>query len=166
MQANQQPALVTLPFATNGLKNAIPEASQAGIVPGAASLNDGFPPSTMQPKTQGGIAPDGRDFNGILFLISAVARWLQAGGSFVYDPAFATNPNLGGYPKGAVLLRADLSGCWFNTADNNTTNPDATDGVHVGGWRSTLTGTHRADRDRFLTAPRSRASRPAAITLT
>lgn len=25
-------------------------------------------------------------------------------------------------------MRADLSGFWFNTADNNTTNPDATDG--------------------------------------
>jgi hypothetical protein len=133
MQANQKPALVTLPFATNGIKNPIPEASQAGIVPGAASLNDGFPPNTMQPKTQGGIPPDGRDFNGILFLISAVARWTQAGGAFVYDPAFASNPNLGGYPKGAVLLRADLSGCWFNTVDNNTTNPDAADGS-ARGW--------------------------------
>ncbi|KWO62546.1 tail fiber protein [Burkholderia territorii] len=133
MQANQTPTLITLPFATNGVKNAIPEASQAGIVPGAASLNDGFPPNTMQPKTQGGIPPDGKDFNGILFLLSAVARWTQAGGSFVYDPAFAANTNLGGYPKGAVLLRADLAGFWFNTADNNTTNPDATDGS-ARGW--------------------------------
>ncbi|KWO48988.1 phage tail protein [Burkholderia territorii] len=133
MQANQNPALITLPFATNGLKNPIPEASQIGIVAGAASLNDGFPPSTMQPKTQGGIPPDGKDFNGILFVLSAVARWIQAGGSFAYDPAFASNPNLGGYPKGAVLLRADLTGFWFNTADNNTTNPDATDGS-ARGW--------------------------------
>ncbi|WP_233868755.1 tail fiber protein [Paraburkholderia adhaesiva] len=127
MQADQSPALVTLPFAANGLRNAIPEASQAGITAGAASLNDGFPPLTMQPKTQGGVPPDGLDFNGILFVISAVARWMQAGGSFVYDPAFAGNPNLGGYPAGAVVLRADLTGFWFNCADNNTTNPDATD---------------------------------------
>ncbi|SAL70725.1 phage tail collar domain-containing protein [Caballeronia peredens] len=128
MQANQSPALVTLPFATNGLRNAIPEGSQTGIKAGAASLNDGFPPLTMQPKTQGGVPPDGRDFNGILFLLSAVARWMQAGASFIYDPAFASNPNLGGYPKGAMVLRADFTGFWFNTADNNTTNPDATDG--------------------------------------
>ncbi|KVS50710.1 hypothetical protein WK39_28020 [Burkholderia cepacia] len=126
---------MTLPFATNGLKNTIPEASQAGVVPGAASLNDGFPPNTMQPKTQGGIPPDGKDFNGILFVLSAVARWMQAGGSFIYDPAFASNPNLGGYPKGAALLRADLAGFWFNTADNNTTSPDAVDGS-ARGWVS------------------------------
>lgn len=124
MQADQKPALVTLPFATNGLRNVIPEKSQTSIKAGAASLTDGFPPLTMQPKTQGGVPPDGKDFNGILFLVSAVARWLQAGGSFIDDPAFASNANLGGYPKGATVLRADMLGFWFNTADNNTTNPD------------------------------------------
>src|SRR3954452_21084917 len=106
MQANQKPALVTLPFGTNGLRNVIPEASQVGATPGAASLSDGFPPNTMQPKTQGGVPPDGKDFNGIFFLLSAIARWTQAGGSFTYDPQFSTNPNLGGYPKSAVVLRA------------------------------------------------------------
>ncbi|MGF6444405.1 phage tail protein [Paraburkholderia youngii] len=128
MQIDQKPTLVTLPFAVNGIRNEIPEESQAGVVAGAASLNDGFPSSTMLPKTQGGVPPDGKDFNGILFLLSAVARWTQAGGSFIYDPAFSTNTNLGGYPQGAVLLRADLSGFWFNLADSNTTDPDATDG--------------------------------------
>ncbi|SAK88016.1 phage tail collar domain-containing protein [Caballeronia catudaia] len=128
MQADQSPALVTLPFAANALRNVIPESSQTGVAAGAASLNDGFPPATMQPKTQGGVPPDGKDFNGILFLLSAVARWMQAGGSFAYDPAFKANPNLGGYPRGATVLRADLNGFWFNTTDNNTTNPDAKDG--------------------------------------
>ncbi|MGF6633514.1 hypothetical protein [Paraburkholderia sp. MM6662-R1] len=128
MQANQKPSLVTVPFAANGLRNTIPEESQAAETPGAASLNDGFPSTTMQPKTQGGIPPDGKDFNGILFLLSAIARWVQAGGSFTYDPAFESNANLGGYPKSAVLLRADGEGFWFNLADNNTTDPDAADG--------------------------------------
>ncbi|MBB5442949.1 MULTISPECIES: hypothetical protein [unclassified Paraburkholderia] len=128
MQANQTPTLVPLPFATNGLRNVIPEASQAGVTPGAASFNDGFPPVTMQPKTQGGVPPDGKDFNGILYDLSQTVRWVQAGGQFVYSAPFATDPNVSGYPQGAVLVRADYSGFWFNEADNNTTNPDATDG--------------------------------------
>ncbi|WP_321945835.1 gp53-like domain-containing protein [Paraburkholderia sp. J10-1] len=128
MQSNQAPTFVPLPFAANGLRNVIPEASQAGITPGAASFNDGFPPSTMQPKTQGGVPPDGKDFNGILYAVTQTVRWVQAGGQFLFSAAFATDANVGGYPKGAVLVRADYGGFWFNEADNNTTNPDATDG--------------------------------------
>ncbi len=128
MQANQTPTLVPLPFATNGLRNVIPEESQASVTPGAASFNDGFPPMTMQPKTQGGVPPDGKDFNGVLYELSQTVRWVQAGGQFVYSAPFATDPNVGGYPLGTVLIRADYSGFWFNEADNNTTNPDATDG--------------------------------------
>ncbi|MBK3786502.1 hypothetical protein G3A43_40595 [Paraburkholderia aspalathi] len=64
---------------------------------------------------------------GILFLLALTIRWVQAGGSFCYDATFANDPAVGGYPKGAVLLRADLAGFWFNLADNNTTDPDATD---------------------------------------
>lgn len=127
MQANQSPTPLPLPFAANGLRNTIPEASQTGIKAGAASLSDGFPASTMQPKAQGGVPPDGKDFNGILYELSQTVRWVQAGGQFVYNAPFAIDPNVGGYPKGAVLLRADYSGFWFNGADNNTTNPDATD---------------------------------------
>ncbi|MGF6604656.1 microcystin-dependent protein [Paraburkholderia sp. GAS448] len=127
MQADQTPTLTPIAFAQNGLRNAIPENSRTGSVPGAASLNDGFPPATMLPPTQGGVPPAGRDMNGVLFLLAQTVRWAQAGGSFVYDAGFADDPNVGGYPRGAVLLRADLSGFWFSLADNNTTNPDATD---------------------------------------
>jgi len=128
MQASQTPTLVPLAFAANGTKNTIPEASQIGITPGAASLNDGFPPLTFTPIAAGGVPPAGADFNGILNLISAVIRWQNAGGQFKWNSAFATDTNVGGYPAGAVLERSDGAGFWLNLADNNATNPDATDG--------------------------------------
>jgi len=125
MQINQPPILIPLPFAANGVKNAIPEASQITITPGAASLNDGFPVVTMEAPTAGGVPPSGKDMNGILYLLSATARWSQAGGSFTYNAAFATDPNVSGYPRGAVLLQSSGTGFWFNTVDNNQSDPDA-----------------------------------------
>lgn len=124
MQASQIPTLVPLAFAANGTKNAIPEASQIGITPGAASLNDGFPPLTFTPIAAGGVPPAGGDFNGVLYLITQTIRWKHAGGQFAYNSTFASDPNVGGYPNGAVLLKASLQGLWMSTADNNTANPD------------------------------------------
>ncbi|MDB5777621.1 MAG: hypothetical protein JWP38_3754 [Herbaspirillum sp.] len=126
MQISQLPVRVPLPFATSGSKNTIPTASQIGITPGAASLTDGFPPVTLTPIASGGVAPSGLDFNGIFNLITAVQQWQCAGGAFKYDAAFSTS--VGGYPKGAVLLNVAGDGYWICLADNNTTNPDATDG--------------------------------------
>lgn len=124
MEYTSGPQRIPLPFAENGGKNAIPEGSQIGVTPGAASLNDGFPPLTRQPLDAGGVPPFGLDMNGILWLISQLSRWQSAGGGIMYDSAFASDVNVGGYPKGAVLLRADGAGFWLNTADNNATNPD------------------------------------------
>ncbi|AET91662.1 fels-2 prophage Pin [Burkholderia sp. YI23] len=56
------------------MRNVIPEKSQTSVAAGAASLNDGFPPATMQPKTHGGVPPDGRDFNGTHHDNSYIAR--------------------------------------------------------------------------------------------
>ncbi|KVH51165.1 hypothetical protein [Burkholderia diffusa] len=133
MKSTDNPARIPTPFALNGNRNAIPEASQISVTKGAASFNDGFPPLTMTDPLQGGIPPFGKDMNGVLFALSAIARWSQAGGGYVYDPTFSGNQNVGGYPKGAILLRSDFSGFWFNTVDNNATNPDATDGS-AQGW--------------------------------
>ncbi len=134
MQASNAPSKSPVPFAESGSKNTIPVASQIGITPGLASFTDGFPPLTMTPLAAGGVPPRGQDFNGILYFLSAAARWGQAGGGYIYDAAFATA--VGGYPKGAVLLRADLLGFWLNTVDNNVTNPDS-GGV---GWVNQIAG--------------------------
>jgi microcystin-dependent protein len=66
--------------------------------------------------------------NGILYAITIIQQWQSAGGMFKYDSAFSAA--IGGYPKGALLLKADSSGYWQNTVENNTTNPDVS-GV---GW--------------------------------
>jgi len=133
MQLTNLPAKIPLPFATSGLKNAIPEASQIGITAGAASLTDGFPPLTRTPLAAGGIPVAPGDMNGILFELSAIVRWANAGGGYPFDGPFAADTNVGGYPKGARVMRSDGLGYWFNTADNNTTDPEGV-GAVAAGW--------------------------------
>lgn len=159
MQSSQTPTLVPLAFAANGTKNTIPEASQIGITPGAASLNDGFPPLTFTPVAAGGVPPAGGDFNGILNLLSQTIRWKHAGGQFGYNSTFANDTNVGGYPRGALLLRADQSGLWLNQSDNNTANPD-TGGA---GWVAALmSGTVGQTRNLVMSV----TSASATATLT
>jgi len=133
MQFSSAPDKIVLPFANSGARNVIPVASQIGILPGAASLTDGFPPLTRTPEASGGLGPSGLDMNGILFSVSAISRWALAGGGYVFDTAFASDSNIGGYPKGARLLRSDGAGYWFNTVDNNTTDPESS-GSASAGW--------------------------------
>lgn len=122
MQFSNIPPKVPLPFANSGTKNTIPVPSQEGITPGAASLTTGFPPLTFTPVVSGGVPPFGADFNGILNLITAIQQWQSAGGFFTYDSAFATE--IGGYPLGAVLLKATGIGLWQSTVDSNMSDPD------------------------------------------
>ncbi|SAK88036.1 hypothetical protein AWB75_06015 [Caballeronia catudaia] len=139
MRQTDRPPPVTVPFAQNGSRNDIPVSSQISVTKGAASFNDGFPPLTMTSPLKGGIPPFGQDMNGVLFVLSRIARWVMSSGALAYDTAFATDPNIGGYPAGALLLRVDaqgtIQGFWLNGVDNNATNPDATDGS-AAGWMS------------------------------
>ena len=120
MQLTNTPGKLVLPFANAGAKNTIPTASQIGITAGAASLTDGFPPLTRTPIAAGGVPPSGLDMNGILFQLSAILRWANAGGGYAYDSTFANDSNVNGYPKGARVMRSDGLGYWFNTVENNT----------------------------------------------
>lgn len=133
MQLTNTPGKLVLPFANAGAKNTIPTASQIGITAGAASLTDGFPPLTRMPIAAGGVPPSGLDMNGILYELSAILRWANAGGGYAYDAAFATDSNVNGYPKGARIMRSDGLGYWFNTVENNTTDPEAA-GAAAAGW--------------------------------
>lgn len=125
MQSSNAPTKLKLPFASSGGKNAIPNTSQIGIVAGAASYPDGFPQLTRTPLVAGGVPPSGLDMNGVLFEMTAIARWLASGAGFTYDGAWASDSNVGGYPKGARVMRSDGVGYWLNTTDNNTTDPEA-----------------------------------------
>lgn len=133
MQLSNIPDKLVLPWATSGSKNAIPVASQIGITAGAASLTDGFPPLTMTPVAAGGVPPSGLDMNGILYEMSNILRWANAGGGYVYDSTFANDSHVGGYPKGARVMRSDGFGYWLNTVDNNVTDPESA-GAAAAGW--------------------------------
>lgn len=141
MQQINRPRRITRPFADAGGKNVVPESSQLPDSPGAASYTDGFPPQTRTPIAAGGIPPSGLDMNGVLFDATGAARWGAAGGGYVYDSVFANDANVGGYPAGARIQRADGLGYWLNTTDNNTTDPES---IVVGeaataGWVPDLT---------------------------
>jgi hypothetical protein len=121
------PAKFPIPFA-NGAGGAyiraIPQGSQIGIEPGAASLTDGFPPVNFNPVSAGGIPPDGRDHNGILQQITAWIRAMTAGIPIMYDAAFQTA--IGGYPANAWIRSAGNPALIYqSTADNNMSNPDS-----------------------------------------
>lgn len=123
MQSSNQPDKISLPFANSGAKQTIPVASQIGIEDARASYTDGFPPLTRIPLSAGGKPPFGTDMNGILNAITDIQQWQSAGGSFKYDAAFASS--IGGYPKGAILIRSDQSGLWLNGTEDNATDPDS-----------------------------------------
>jgi hypothetical protein len=127
VQSTDIPLKLPIPFgadAGGGFIRAIPVASQIGVTDGAASLTDGFVPLNAQPIASGGVPPDIKDMNGILFEISGWSRWLAAGGPVYFDAGFATD--IGGYPLGASIQSAITPGVMFvSTVENNMSNPDS-----------------------------------------
>lgn len=141
MQLSGQPPKIELPLANNSTaRAAIPATTPTG--PGRATQQEGFPALTRTDPLAGGIPPDGLDMNGMLYLVSAVTRWVTAGGRFQYDAAFAGSVNVAGYPKGAAVLNADGTGEWLNLADGNTTNPDTGGANWVQTWLSGVTSAN------------------------
>lgn len=124
---NTPPSKFPIPWANSAGTSyirSIPTSSQTGVTPGAASLQDGFPPLTFTPISAGGIPPFGQDMNGILNQVTAWLRWLQAGGAVGYDSNFQTA--IGGYPSGAIVGSTKIPGLlWRSIVDNNTSNPDS-----------------------------------------
>jgi len=118
------PSKISIPFAESGSRNVINANLEAGDASNKATYTYGFPQITMTPKASGGLPPFGRDMNGILYSVTAMLQYMQAGGQYTYDASFATA--IGGYNQGALVQQADLSGIWVSTADNNTSNPETT----------------------------------------
>lgn len=118
------------------IKLPIPVPSQTGILIGAASFQDGFPPATMSdPETEGGVPPFGQDMNGILNMISAYCALLQAGQRAAFDATSAAA--FVGYKVGAQLASTVTAGLvWTNVVDGNVNNPD----VVPTGWASNIVG--------------------------
>lgn len=121
------PSFIPVPFGSSGLRNDIPTSSS---VYGQASYQQGFPSETMQPlpPVGSGVAPKGKDFNGIFYALSSAIFYMQAGNKFPFDPSFASL--IGGYDVGAEVISDDKTKIYRNTIANNKNNPNTT----VTGW--------------------------------
>lgn len=130
------PVQIQLPFGNGDVAktNPIPVPSQITITPGRASFTDGFPPLNGTPVSSGGIPPFKGDMNGLLYMLSDVDLWTSAGAGFLYNSGYQTA--IGGYPKGARVLRTDGKGYWLSTTDNNMTNPNTGGAGWIALWRS------------------------------
>ena len=121
------PQVLTGAFAYNGQKNTIPDAPTGSFL---ASIQQGFPPITMMPKKNGGQPPEGKDFNGILNLVSQFYFFTQNGGTYTFNQS--VSDAIGGYPEGARLWYVDsstgeaslLRSTKGNNTDNFVTNPE------------------------------------------
>lgn len=116
-----RPSNYPLPFANSGTKNTIPTPATGT---GKASFTEGFPTVTMLPLTAGGVPPEGKDFNGILYDITTHTVWVNAGGQYQFDATLSTA--IDGYPKGMVLQNNAGTASYVSAVDNNTTDFNAT----------------------------------------
>jgi len=126
MLASGIPAKFSIPWANaagGGFIRVPPVASQIGIHDGWASFADGFPPLTFNAVAAGGVPPFGQDMNGVVNLITAWQRWVQAGGAMPFDATFAAA--VSGYPNGAIVPSSLGHALWHNLADSNSANPDS-----------------------------------------
>ncbi|WP_145494626.1 hypothetical protein, partial [Yersinia bercovieri] len=129
MNRTDDPKKQPIPFGVNGPREDIETTTPTGD--NSASYNSGFPPITMILKAAGGLPPKGQDMNQILYELSSLSRWNSAGALNVYDSTFGAA--ISGYPKGAVLSNSTFTGCWLNTTDGNTANPENTN-ASLTGW--------------------------------
>lgn len=112
------PTLLPMPFAQNGIKNEIQVTRQPGQDLEDATLSDGFPKVTMQPIETGGLPPKGMDFNGIFYEMSDNIVFQSKGGRYKFSEAYAAS--VGGYPKGAILQNNAENKEYLSLVDNNS----------------------------------------------
>lgn len=76
-------------FCVEGDKNIIQPSG--GESKGIASFLAGFPPATQKRLSEGGVAPERMDINGILFMLSAFSYFQQSGGIFQWKESLNYN---------------------------------------------------------------------------
>lgn len=131
MNSSDIPDRYTKAFSVNGNKNPIPiDSSTTTLGNGEATFDSGFPPLTMTAISAGGIPPDGKDMNGILYSVTIKQQWNDAGMGYPFNSTFAAA--ISGYPKGSILPSSDYGVLWLNQTNANTTNPEGTTGSSTG----------------------------------
>lgn len=114
------PKFIKTAFAKIGLRNNIPESTNNTT--GAAGYNYGFGEINMLPEGAGGIPPDGKDFNGVFYDLSAAIQYAQSGVAFPFNQDFATA--IGGYEVGAIVSDdSNKSLMWVNVTASNVSFP-------------------------------------------
>ena len=93
------PTAIKFPVAAQGNKNTIP-LNPTGTQ--KASIIGGFPDITMTSIADGGIPPEGKDFNGLFYLATDYKAFLQNGGVITFNQV--VSDLIGGYPQDAVLI--------------------------------------------------------------
>ena len=122
MKSSDLPKLMPVAFGVNGQRQDLQSSSVSGT--SLASYDAGFPPITMIDKSAGGIPPQGKDFNQILYELSADAKWNQASGIYPYSSVFSSD--IGGYPQGALVIGPDGTSVYQSLIDNNTYETSST----------------------------------------
>lgn len=121
MNRTDAPAKQPKPFGINGQREDILPTTPAGD--NTASYESGFPPITMILKSAGGLPPKGQDMNQILYELSSLCRWFSTGAINSFDSSFASQ--IGGYPKGSLVLGDDGATLFLSSMDANSNNPNS-----------------------------------------
>lgn len=123
---------IAIPFGRDGNKNTIYDTRQQGQAENDATWSTGFPPITMQDKTDGGLPPKGLDFNGIFYDISSNVVFSCMGGQYQFDAEYAEK--IGGYPKGAILINNALDKQYISNTDKNKIDFNSADSASLTAW--------------------------------
>ena len=148
MKQSDFPSKIIIPFAGNASSSFVRDIPQTSTDQAAASFDQGFPADTFTDTAAGGTPPNGKDFNGILRIVTGLLRQYCLGYVPQFDAAYQTA--VGGYPNGCLVQDASTAGIyWQSTADANTTTPGASGSLWVrsGFYKatpSTLTQTSSA----------------------
>lgn len=122
------PIFIPAPFARDSAyKNTIQKTRQSGQDQEDMTWTDGAPLITMTPKDNGGLAPKGQDFNGVLNAATENTVFVQNGGRYKWSSDVITN--YGGYAKDAIIQSDDGVAEYISLVDDNTVNPNSTLGT-------------------------------------
>lgn len=117
------PIFIPVPFAKNGIKNPIQKTRQVGQDAQDMTWDDGSPSITLTALEDGGKAPKGQDFNGVVNAISENTIFVQNGNRYKWSQNVIDN--FGGYESGAIIQSDDEACEYKSTATGlNTTNPN------------------------------------------